>query len=68
MPTSLLATRTRELIANRPVNTTYKLIEQETGVPVRWLERFVSGEQAKADVYYVEAIFTLLNGGPLNVE
>ena len=67
MPTSLLATRTRELIVNRPINITYKLIEQETGVPVRWVERFVAGDQARADVYYVEAIFTFLSGGPLNV-
>lgn len=64
---SLLVTRTRELLANRPRTVTYAHIEDVTGVKVRWLEAFAAAKMEDPSCVKVEAVYELLAGKKLDV-
>lgn len=64
---SILLTKTRGLLANRPKPVTYAHIEAATGLSVRWLEAFASCKIEDPSVSRVELLYTYLSGKPLDV-
>ena len=67
VPTPILATRTREALADRPRSLTYDRIAQDIDVSKRWLEQFAAGVVANPSVNTVERLYTYLTGKPLDV-
>lgn len=64
-PTSILMTRTQELI--RDTNITYLDIYTATGVSPHWLTLFVNNKIPDPSVNRVEALYVFLNKGPLTL-
>lgn len=64
---TFLYNRTRELLANRPVNLTFSKISEETNISRRWLEQISTDRCKKADAERVEALYVYLTKQPLTL-
>lgn len=57
-----LRDKTLELLRNRPVTKTYKIIEAETRLPEGWLKSFANGQSKDPAVNRIETLYTYLSG------
>jgi len=51
-----------ELLHNRPITKTYRIIETETGLPEGWLKSFANGQSKDPAVNRIETLYTYLSG------
>jgi hypothetical protein len=62
---SILAERTRALLANRPVHLGYKEIAEKTGLTYGWVQSFAKGHGQDYGVNKVQKLYEFLANKPL---
>jgi hypothetical protein len=65
--TTRLRDHTQHMLRNRNVQLTYVRIAQETGLNVRWLEKFALDKFTNPGVNSIECLYEYLTKQPLNI-
>lgn len=68
MARSILHTRVRHLLDERPRRLTYEVLAEMTGLQYHWIERFAQDRIKEPTALKMEKLYAALNGAELDVD